>query len=241
MVKIFMRGDSQKYYQTLKSKLLQNSGIHGITGTRAGMPYFHYRSFMNRVEPLVLQLSPEGIQHMLIRVSPGNIPAALKFIKETWEVLIPAYPFEYRFLDEDFHRSYRNIRNIKRTGALLSTFTILAAPIACLGLFGLASFMVEQRTREIGIRKVLGSSAANVVVLLTREFFQCVWSSNIFAWPLAYIAMNHWLHTFAYRTRIGPIIFIFAGLLAFGCALLAVAYQSLRAVRSNPVESLRCE
>jgi putative ABC transport system permease protein len=193
---------------------------------------------MNGVEPLVLQLIPEGIKHILIRFRPGNIPAALKFIKETWEDLIPSYPFEYRFLDEDFHRSYRNI---ERTGVLLSSFTILAAVIACLGLFGLASFMVEQRTREIGIRKVLGSSAANVVVLLTREFFQCIWLANIFAWPLAYISMNHWLQTFAYRTRIGPDIFIFAGLLAFGCAILAVAYQALRAARANPVESLRCE
>ncbi|MFC2146832.1 ABC transporter permease, partial [Acidobacteriota bacterium] len=122
-------------------------------------------------------------------------------------IACPQECFEYQFLDEDFHRRYLNI---ERTGALLSTFTILAAVIACLGLFGLASFMVEQRTREIGIRKVLGSSITNVVVLLTREFFQCVWLANIFAWPLAYISMNHWLHTFAYRTRIGPGIFIFA-------------------------------
>ncbi|MGD2091543.1 MAG: ABC transporter permease [Candidatus Aminicenantes bacterium] len=329
IMKIFMRAESQKQYQTLKSKLLPDSGIIGITGTRARMPYFHWQisgfqwegkdpdesisisynmvdydftntlqiemvegrdfspefptdlnggllineemkklmglesvlgaalvngnergkivgviknfhfhSFMDRIEPLVLQLGPEAIKHMLIRVRPENIPATLKFIKETWAELIPAYPFEYQFLDEDFHRRYLNI---ERTGALLSTFTILAAVIACLGLFGLASFMVEQRTREIGIRKVLGSSAAKVLVLLTGEFFQCVLLANIFAWPLAYIAMNHWLHTFAYRTRIGPGIFIFAGLLAFGCAIFAVVYQALRAARANPVESLRCE
>jgi len=161
VVKIFMRAESQKQYQTLKSKLLPDSGILGITGTRARMPYFHFHSFMNRIEPLVLQLGPEALKHMLIRVRPGNIPATLNFIKETWADLFPAYPFEYKFLDEEFHRRYRNI---ERTGALLSAFTILAAVIACLGLFGLASFMVEQRTREIGIRKVLGSSAAKTLL-----------------------------------------------------------------------------
>lgn len=150
----------------------------------------------------------------------------------------PNFPFEYHFLDEAYDRMYRWI---DRTTNIVRTFAILAIFISCLGLFGLASFMAEQRTKEIGVRKVLGASVPGIVVLLSKEFTKWVLIANIIAWPVAYYFMNKWLQDFAYRIKFGIEIFVFSAVLALIVALITVSYQSIKAGLANPVESLRYE
>lgn len=199
---------------------------------------FHFQSFRRQIEPLVLQLLPKGVDNILIRIPPENVPSSLKFIEQTWEKIIPAYPFEYSFLDDNFNRSFRNT---ERMGQLLNSFAVLAVMISCLGLFGLASFAAEERTKEIGIRKVLGSSVSAIVLLLTKDFSKCILFATLIAWPVGYLAMNSWLHNFAYRTKIGFPILTLSAALAFVIALITVSYQSIKAARANPVDSLRYE
>ena len=199
---------------------------------------FHFQSYRNQIEPLILQLLPEGVDNLLIRIPPENVSSSLKLIEETWKKIIPGYPFEFSFLDDDFDRSFRTM---ERTGQILNSFAVLAVIISCLGLFGLASFAAEERTKEIGIRKVLGSSASRIVILLTKEFSRCILIATLIAWPLGYFVMNSWLSSFAYRTKVGFGIFIFSSTLVLIIALLTVSYQSIRAALANPVDSLRYE
>jgi putative ABC transport system permease protein len=199
---------------------------------------FHFQSFRRQIGPLILQLYPEAVDNILIRIPPENIPSSIKFIEQTWEKIIPAYPFEYSFLDDSFNASFRNT---ERTGQLLNSFAVMAVIISCLGLFGLGSFAAEERTKEIGIRKVLGSSVPGIVLLLTKDFSKCILFATLIAWPVGYLAMNSWLHNFAYRTKIGFPILILSAALAFAIALITVSYQSIKAARANPVDSLRYE
>jgi putative ABC transport system permease protein len=198
----------------------------------------HFRPLTNQINPLYFQLNPERVNHLVIRVPTENMQATIQFIKITWEEIIPMYPFEYRFVDEDFDRAYTNI---ERMGRLANVFTFIAIFIACLGLFGLASFTSEQRSKEIGVRKVLGASVPGIVVLLSKEFTKWVIIANIIAWPIAYLFINNWLQEFAYRTNIGILIFIVSGVLALFIALITVSYQAIKAAVANPIESLRYE
>jgi putative ABC transport system permease protein len=202
------------------------------------MKNFNFLPLNTKINPLVLVLDPEKVQNMVIRIQPENIPSSLQLIKETWEKTVTNYPFEYTFLDERFDRSYRGI---ERVGNLLNSFAVLAVFIACLGLFGLASFLAEQRTREIGIRKVLGAPVSGIVFMLSKEFTRCVLAANIFAWPAAYWALSKWLENFAYRTDIGILTFILSGLTALIIALLTVSYKSIKAARTDPVHALKYE
>ena len=151
---------------------------------------------------------------------------------------MPSAPFEYSFLDETIENQYRAEIRIS---ALLKVFTVLAVFLSCLGLFGLTSFMAEQRTREIGVRKVLGASILGLVVLLSKEFTKWVLIANIIAWPIAYLLMNKWLQDFANRIDISLFVFLFAGSIALFIALLTVSWQAIRAATANPVEALRYE
>jgi len=150
----------------------------------------------------------------------------------------PAHPFEYSFMDETFDRIYRSEEKLSK---IFSVFSMLAIFIAALGLFGLALFMVEQRTKEIGVRKVLGASMRDIFVLLSKEFVFLVLFANLFAWPTAYFLMHKWLENFAYKVNIGFWIFIFAAVVAFVIALLTISFQAMRAALANPIESLRYE
>jgi hypothetical protein len=199
---------------------------------------FHFQSYRNQIEPLILRLQPEVVDNLLIRIPPENVSSSLKLIEETWKRIIPGYPFEYSFLDDDFDRSFRAM---ERTGQILNSFAVLAVIISCLGLFGLASFAAEERTKEIGIRKVLGSSASGIVLLLTKDFSRCILYATLIAWPLGYFVMNSWLGNFAYRTKIGFSILIFSSTLTLTISLLTVSYQSIKAALANPVDSLRYE
>jgi predicted permease len=201
---------------------------------------FHFQPLRVQIQPLVLLLAPNPywLGNIVIRLSPGDMAASLDLIEKTWKRVVPGYPFEYEFLDEEFDLYYWRER---RMGSLLGYFSFLAVFIACLGLFGLASFTAEQRTKEIGIRKVLGASVSSITLSLCREFALLVTAANLIAWPLIYLVSRDWLNNFAYRFEMGPFLFILAGLLALTIALLTVSYQAVRAARANPVEALKYE
>ncbi|UCH95666.1 MAG: ABC transporter permease [Candidatus Aminicenantes bacterium] len=202
------------------------------------MKDFHFRPMHHQIQPIVFKIFPPWFKYIYTRLKPGNIPAALDSLKKTWIRLNPGYPFEYHFLDDRFDGLYRAEQ---RMGTLTKYFTVLGILIACLGLFGLASFTAEQRTKEIGVRKVLGASVGSIIALLSREFTRLVLVATIIAWPVAYFTMNQWLQNFAYQVGIAWWIFIFSAGLTVIIALLTVSYQSIKAAVTNPVEALRYE
>jgi len=199
---------------------------------------FHFQSLHNKIQPLALYIYPDAFRYLLVRIRAEDISKSLKFLKRKWEEFFPARLFEYSFFDQDFERIYKAE---KRLVKIFNYITSLAIFIAFLGLFGLASFTTVRRTKEIGIRKVLGASVFRIVFLLSKEFIKWVLVANIFAWPVAYLVMNKWLQNFAYRTNIGIQSFILSLLTVLIIALLAVSYQSIKAARINPIESLRFE
>ena len=187
---------------------------------------------------MFLHILPSGGNYLLVRVRPNRSSDALNFLKEKWETYVPYSPFEYAFLDDYFERQYRAD---EQRGKMLGGLTALAICIACLGLFGLASYIAEQRTKEVGIRKVLGASVANIVLLFTKDFVKPVILANLLAWPVAYYAMSGWLHNFAYRIDLSIGFFILSGMLTLIIALLTVGWQVVRTAGANPVDSLRSE
>jgi putative ABC transport system permease protein len=200
---------------------------------------FHFKSLSAPVEPLVIRLRPvEPYTFLLIRIKEGDIPGTLQRISSAWEKVSPTFPFDYSFLDESFNQLYLAEQ---RLGTLFGAFTILAIIIACLGLLGLASFMAEKRTKEIGIRKVLGASILNITALLSKEFVVLVLTANIVAWPVAWFVMKRWLQNYAYNTGLNPLLFIGASIAALIFALMTVSFQAVRAASAEPVHSLRHE
>lgn len=200
---------------------------------------FHYQSLRNKIDPLVLvDARQDQYQFLICKIAPGNYQATLNFLKEKWHDIYPGYPFDYSFLDADLAKLYVNDG---RFGGAVNGFAGLAIFIACLGLFGLASSSVEERTKEIGIRKVLGASVTGIIKLLSKEFTKLVVAANLIAWPLAYYFMTRWLQGFAYRTAIGIWIFILAGAIALAVALVTVGAHAIKAATANPVESLHYE
>ena len=199
---------------------------------------YHFNSLHNETRPLVFVMAPWWYRDVFVKIKPGNIAATILFLKETIMRIVPDYHFEYKFLDAEIDRLYRAE---DRVGALLRYGALMVVFIACLGLFGLAAFIVEQRTKEIGIRKVLGASTTGISVMLSQEFVKWVLLANIIAWPLAYYAAHSWLHDFYYRIGISLWMFVAAGLVAMVIAVLTVSFQAVKAARSNPVDSLRYE
>ena len=178
------------------------------------------------------------IREASIRVTGADLERTLSGIDAVWRALGPDVPVMRRFLDEDFEALYRGER---RQAQLLTAFSFLSSAIACLGLYGLASFSTARRTKEIGIRKTLGASVANIVKLFAAEFGVLVLIANVVAWPVAYFAMQRWLSGFAYRIELGPFVFIVSGLLALVVATVTVAVVASRAARAQPVATLRYE
>jgi putative ABC transport system permease protein len=199
---------------------------------------FHYQSLHQQIEPLALAIYRNACTYLLVRIRALEIPQSLRFLKEKWQEIYPAAPFEYSFFDEDFARVYRNETRLTTTFNYVSGLAML---IACLGLFGLASFTTLRRAKEIGIRKVLGASVQGITLLLSKEFIGLVLLANLIAWPIVYFSLNAWLRKFAYRTNMGIWIFAAAGLLSLAIALLAVSYQSIKAALTNPGDSLKYE
>jgi putative ABC transport system permease protein len=199
---------------------------------------FHYRGLQIQVEPLVMECNPLLFRYLTLSVDISDIKDSMTIIESQWKSLYPNHPFESFFLDTDFDQQYRSDEQV---GKIFSIFTVLGLFIACLGLLGLSSFTTESRTKEIGIRKVLGASVGGIVLMLSKQFTKWVLLANIIAWPIAYYFMSKWLKNFAYRTNIHFMIFVLSGFLVLAVALLTVSFQSIRAATSNPADSLRYE
>lgn len=199
---------------------------------------FHFKTIHMDIEPIVLSYSGTP-SYVYYKIKPENTEKTIKKIKELYTELDGGNSvFSQRFLDEDYDNLYRSEQ---RMAKIFTYFAVLAILISCLGLFGMASFIAEQRTREIGMRKVLGSSVSNIIVLLSKEFTRLVLLSNILAWPIAWFIMNKWLQNFAYQTKIFWWIFIVAGSIALIIAFMTVAIQTIRTATRNPADSLRYE
>ncbi len=212
----------------------------GRKGTIIGVVKdFNFRSLHQVVEPLTLRYGyPENLSRISVSIKGNNIQATLTHLRKTWDRMVPQRPFMYHFLDESFSVQYEADQHF---GQLFTFFSCLAICIACLGLFGLSTFMAQQRVKEIGVRKVLGSSISGIVLLLSKDFIKLILIAIVIAIPICWWAMNHWLQGFAYRITIGPVVFIEAGMVALSIALATMAWQSIKAAMSNPINSLRNE
>ena len=214
-------------------------GLDDVEGTIIGVTEdFHIQSLHQEIAPLVMMYWPVLFNTLAIKISPNEISSTLERLEQAWLKLAPNFPFQYSFLDESINSLYQAEEKTER---IAGAFSMLAIVIACLGLFGLASYATEQRTKEIGIRKVLGASVAGIVNLLSSDFTKLVIAANFIAWPVTYYAMNKWLQNFAYRIEISWWMFALAGGLALLIALLTVSTQAIRAALANPVEALRYE
>ena len=214
-----------------KTKRLNEYHIVGVAKN------FNYSSLREMISPLAM-LYGEEHGSMAIRINTTNITPIIDQIKSKWQSIATGQPLEYTFMNEQFNSLYSTEQ---RTGQIFTTFAILAIAIACLGLFGLAAFAAEQRTKEIGVRKVLGASVTNIAAMLSREFFKLVIIASLIAFPLAWWMMNKWLQDFAYRTNISWWIFVVAGILVLLITLITVSFQAIKAALLNPVRSLRTE
>jgi len=199
---------------------------------------FHLGSLHDSIAPLALRVAPGSFGLFSLRVKAGDEAGTVERVEKAWRTLVPQWPFEYFFLDEQFDRQYRAE---ERFGQLFLYFSSLAIFIACLGLLGLISYITVQRTKEIGVRKVLGASVGNIVLLLSRDFLWLVGVALVVAVPVSWYAMNRWLENFAYHTQVGWWIFALAGGLALLIALLTISFQAIKAALANPVNSLRSE
>jgi putative ABC transport system permease protein len=199
---------------------------------------FHFESLRSAIEPTFFAISTEYADIVAVRLRAGQSAGALRHLESIWKDVLPAYPFEYAFLDETLREAYEAEH---RFGGVFGLFTLLTMFIACLGLFGLATFTARQRTREVGVRKVLGASVPSIVALLSTEFLKLVGIAFVLAVPIAFIVMRQWLNGFAYRIELGPSLFVAAGLVALAIALVTVAGQALRAATADPTQALRSE
>ena len=211
----------------------------GDTGQIIGVVKdFHYKSMHEKIGPLVLSNNQGYDSYLFLKTTPGNIAKSISDVETVWSKFIPDQPFSFTFLDESFNKLYKS--DIK-TSQLIFSFSIIAVILSAMGLFGLAAFTTEQRTKEIGIRKVLGASVQQITTLLSREFVMLVLIAIVIAIPVAAFVMNKWLQDFAYRTPLAAWIFIAAGGLAIMIALISVSLHSIKAAIANPVKSLRTE
>jgi putative ABC transport system permease protein len=202
------------------------------------MKDFHFESMREKIAPIVFQVGKSSLRNVSIKVRPGDIPATLDFLRVKWKIYRPEFEFTYQFLDERFDKLYKTEEKL---GQMFGIFAGIAVFVACLGLFGLATFTAERRTKEIAIRKVMGASVLGIMGLLTKEFVLLVLVANVVAYPLAYFAMVRWTGTFAYQAGMSVWIFVLASLVALAIALLTAAWQAFKAATANPVKALKCE
>jgi putative ABC transport system permease protein len=201
---------------------------------------FNFASLHAPVEPLVVSLcvNTQYYKNIAVRITTQDRHRTLDAIEKTWKAVLPGRPFEYYFLDESFRSLYQSEAKLR---TIVATFTLVGIVVACIGLFGLVTLAVEKRTKEIGIRKVLGASVGGIVGLISGDFLKLVILANLIAWPIAYFGMNAWLQDFAYRTDVSPWIFAITGATTLVLAFLTLAVQAIRAALSNPVDALRYE
>jgi putative ABC transport system permease protein len=199
---------------------------------------YHQVSLKKSIDPAIFYCTKYGGEFYSIRLNTNDLPGTISHVRESWMKAFPGNPFDYFFLDDFFNRQYENERKF---GKLFTTFSILAVMVSCVGLFGLSAYTATQRTKEIGIRKALGSTENGIFVLLSQEYLKLIGLSILIASPLIWWVMNNWIQTFPYRTTISPFVFVISGAMVLLVALITVSYQTVKASRTNPVESLRYE
>ncbi len=237
--KSFIVNETAVKAMKLKDPVGSKFTLHRNSGQIVGVVEdFHFKSLQKEIEPLVLRIEPQRDSYVFVKFRSEQTQEALASVRRVYNSFNPDFPLEFTFLDEAVERLYNSEQ---RTRTIFNYFTLIAIFISCLGLYGLAAYMAQQKTKEIGIRKVLGASILNIVTNLSKEFILLVCVSNAIAWPLAYLAMNKWLHNFAYRINIDPFIFIYAGLASTLLGLITVSYHTVKSALGNPVNSLRYE
>jgi putative ABC transport system permease protein len=199
---------------------------------------FHFNSLHEEVSPLLFMYWPYLFEEISIKISPNNVPATIKDIKSIWEKFYPVHPFDFSFLDEKIDSMYKAE---ERSFKVISTFSVLAIFIACLGLLGLTFYTTEQRRKEIGIRKVLGASIPNIINKISSEFLKIVAIANLIAWPVSYYAMDKWLSSFPYKVGINFTVYLAAGIITLLISFLTIGYTVFRSAMANPIESIRYE
>jgi putative ABC transport system permease protein len=197
---------------------------------------FNFKSLHEAVSPLYMSLQPEG--GLIFKIKTTDVAGLLATMKKNWDAYNTDQPFTYDFMDDLFNKTYSAEQ---KTGTILNIFSVLIILVACLGLFGLVTYTAEQRTKEIGIRKVLGASVSQITQMLSKEFVKLVLIASLIAFPVAWWAMNKWLQSFAYRINISWWVFVVAGIAAIAIALITVSFQAVKAAIANPVKSLRTE
>lgn len=215
------------------------SGVKTVIGI---VRDYHQLPVSQEIKPLYIRIDPEDAYNpyrmLSIRIVPAYIGRTIKFIETKWNEIYPNHPFDYFFLDESFKEQFREM---ERTKKIVSYFAGLAILVACLGLYGLASFMTEQRTKEIGIRKVFGVTTSGIVCLISKDLIKMILIANAIALPVAYLLMRNWLSAFPYRVNITVMMFIYSGIIVLIIGLTTVSYQSIKAGLTDPIDSLRYE
>jgi putative ABC transport system permease protein len=223
----------------LVSPLGKRMSVGNNQGTIIGVVKdFHFRPLYNAVEPLILIMNPGALNHLAVRIGSGDVRRTMDYIRSKVLFLVPDDPFESFFLDEEFGRIYAAET---RLGGLFLAFAVLAVFISALGLLGLAAFTAEQRTREIGVRRVLGASIPGITRMLSGEYARWVMAANVIAWPAAYFAVGRWLGNFAVRAPFSPWPYLLAAGLGLGLVLITVGFQAVRAAAADPVQALKYE
>ncbi len=223
----------------IKNPLGMNMRIQKIRGTVIGVVQdFHYTTMHKKIEPAVFEFNPANSWHVYVKTTGADAQKAIAAVQSQWKQYNNDLPFSYRFLDDTYNTLYKSEQ---LTGTLFNLFAAVAIFISCMGLLGLATYSAQVKTREIGIRKVLGASVSSIIRLLAREFMVLIFISLLIAVPVAWYAMSRWLQDFAYKVHITGWVFVLAGLGAIAIALITISFQSIRAALANPVKSLRSE
>jgi putative ABC transport system permease protein len=200
---------------------------------------FNFNSLHYKVNTLEMVVHPEwGYDEMSVKVDGAHIEEAIAFVKQTWDKMITTYPFDYTFLDSHFEKLYRSDQQMSSVVSIMAGLAVL---ISCMGLFGLTAITTEKKTKEIGIRKVLGATENQIAFLLSKNFTVLIIISFLAASPVTYFLLSRWLQDFAYRIDINPMVFILGGILTLLIALVTISYHTLRSARANPVKALRYE
>lgn len=225
-------------WESTLGRMVSHYGSPGAVEIIGIVKNFNFQSLHTKIKPLYLYLDPSGGNYLSVKIKASNIPETIEFLRAGMKRFSPNYPFEYYFFDDVFDMAYRAEQRME---SIFSTFAFLSIFIACLGLLGLVSFVAEQKTKEIGIRKVLGASATNIISLLSKKFIKWIIVANVVAWPIAHYFMNKWLQNFAYGIDFSLWIFALATVLALFIAFLTISFQTIKAATANPVDSLRYE
>jgi putative ABC transport system permease protein len=217
-----------------------NDSIHSYVTVVGVVEDFHFKSLHDAIEPSMILLNRDKPDFLAVRLNPGSTKQSIEQLRQKWEEVEHAFPFDYYFMKEEYQGQYKSEQKM---ADLFITFTVLAMLIACLGLFGLALFSIGQRTKEIGIRKILGASVFSLLYRLSREFTKWILISAVIAWPIAYYLVDNWLQSFAYRIKVIDYawIFIVSALIALAIALITVLYHAYRAATRDPVDAVKWE